>query len=46
MVSPPASKKPNTFDRSGSILPTRVKTVSEANVARDTRTVSQPTNIK
>ena len=46
MVNPPASKKPKIFDRSGSIFPTLVKTVSEANVARETKTVSQPTNIK
>ena len=46
MVRPPASKNPKTLEISGSILPTLVKTVSEAKVARDTKTVSQPTKIK
>ena len=46
IVNPPASKNPKIFDRSGPIFPTLVKTVSEANVARDTKTVSQPTKIK
>ena len=46
IVKPPASKNPKTLEMSGSILPTLVKTVSEAKVASETRTVSQPTNIK
>ena len=46
MVRPPANKNPNNLDKSGSIFPTRVNTVSDASVARDTKTVSQPTNIR
>lgn len=46
MVSPPAIKKPITFDKFESIPRARVKTVSEARVASETNTVSQPTNIK
>jgi hypothetical protein len=46
MVNPPATKNPKSFAKSPSIPPTRLKTVSVAKVARDTKTVSQPTNIK
>ena len=46
MVKPPANKNPKTLEISGSTLPTLVKTVSEAKVASETKTVSQPTNIK
>ena len=46
MVKPPANKNPKTLDKLTSRWPTLVNTVSVAKVARETKTVSQPTNIK
>ena len=45
-VSATATAKPSIIAVSRSRWPTRTKTVPVANVARDTRTVSQPTKIK
>ena len=46
IVNPAAIEKPRIREIFGSIFPTRVKTVSVASVASETRTVSQPTKIK
>ena len=46
MVRPAASENPMIREIFGSIFPTRVRTVSVASVASETRTVSHPTKIK
>ena len=46
IVKPAAIENPIIREIFGSILPTRVRTVSVASVASETKTVSQPTKIK